>query len=63
MEVEEPAELGLALVCSLNSCVALGFLASSLSGNGVMSGFLYTMSCGGLVSFVPCRFKNETFSY
>lgn len=60
MEVEEPAELGLALVCSLPSCVALGSLAS-LSGNEVMNGFLYTMSCGGLVSFVPCRFKNETF--
>lgn len=60
VEVEEPAELGLALVCSLASCVALGFLAS-LSGNDVMNGFLYTMSCGGLVSFVPCRFKNETF--
>lgn len=62
VEVEEPAELGLAFVCSLASCVALGFLAS-LSGNDVMNGFLYTMSCGGLISFVLCRFKNETFSY
>lgn len=51
MEVEEPAELGLALICSLASCVILGSLAS-LSGNEVMNGFLYTMSCGGLVSFV-----------
>lgn len=48
VEVEEPAELELALVCSLASCVALGSLAS-LSGNEVMNGFLYTMSCGGLV--------------
>lgn len=40
VEVEEPPELGFALVCSLASCVALGSFAS-LSGNDVMNGFLY----------------------
>lgn len=69
-EVEELAEpgwrwksqqnLGLLLVCSLASCVALGSPAS-LSGNDVVNGLQYAVSYRVLVSFATCSFKNEAF--